>query len=58
MFSFTTDSKFGFISNILTVRNFRSFFLFQIEEKKLRRYLSVYIFKFGPYFVVIFRGVT
>ena len=58
MFSFTTENKFGFISNILTVRNFLNFFLFQIEEKKIPRYICVLIFKFGPFFVGIFQGVT
>ena len=41
MFSFTTENKFGFISKIFTVRNFRSFFLFQIEEKNCR---GIYLF--------------
>ena len=57
-FTVTNECKFGFISNILTVGNFLIFFLFQFKEKKISRYLSILIFKFGPYFFGIFQGVT
>ena len=57
-FTVTNECKFGFISNILTGRNFLNFFYSNLKKKKFRRYLSVLIFKFRPYFVGIFKGVT
>ena len=50
MFSFTTENKFGFISNIFTVGNFRSFFLFQIEEKKIAKVFVCFDFQIWSLF--------